>query len=81
VISCKRAGELLSRSLETPLGFWPRVLLYAHLAVCGFCRRLRRQFRLMQSASRRLSEKENEDVRLSDAARERIRGRIQSPPE
>ena len=72
--SCKYAALLLSRALETPLTWRERLSLRVHLAICGMCRRFRRQIDALQQAMKRSSASEE---RLSDEARERIRKRLQ----
>jgi hypothetical protein len=77
MISCKRAAELISLSLETRLGWRRRLVLLLHLAVCGMCRRFRRQSRVLQQAGRVLGQAEPPPgvpaAGLSAAARERIK--------
>jgi hypothetical protein len=51
-VSCKRAGELISLSLETKLDLWQRLALAVHLCGCRWCRRFRRQLRLVEQACR-----------------------------
>jgi hypothetical protein len=77
MIPCKRAAELISLSLETPLTWRQRLALAFHLAFCGMCRRFRRQSRLMQQAGPNAGRPEQtpgrEDTALTDEARERIK--------
>jgi hypothetical protein len=80
MISCKRAAELISLSLETRLGWGQRLALLLHLAVCGMCRRFRRQSRLLQQAGRVVGQPDPvpgvPGEVLSAAARERIKGAL-----
>jgi hypothetical protein len=77
MITCKRTAELISRSLDRPLGVWRRLLLGLHLAFCDRCSRFRRQSRLLQRAGRLLGQGDRTgataDDNLSEAARERIK--------
>lgn len=77
MISCKRAAELISLSLETPLTWRQRLALAFHLAFCDMCRRFRRQSRLMQQAGPEAGRPEQspgrEETSLSEEARERIK--------
>jgi hypothetical protein len=50
MVSCKRAGELVSRSLETTLSIRQRLALTVHLCGCRWCRRFRRQLQLVEQA-------------------------------
>ncbi len=75
--ACKRASELISRSLDQPLNWRERLALAFHLCVCGVCRRFRRQMHLLQRAGRAAGGSEStggdDAVTLGDEARERIR--------
>ena len=78
MVSCKRAGELMSQSLETKLSPWQRLALGVHLYGCRWCRRFQRQLRLVEQACRMWarSDRTTEAVSgaaLSGEARERIR--------
>jgi hypothetical protein len=52
MMSCKRAGELISLSFETKSGLRQRLALAVHLCGCRWCRRFRRQLRLVEQACR-----------------------------
>jgi hypothetical protein len=52
MVSCKRAGELISLSFETKLSLRQRLALAVHLCGCRWCRRFRRQLRLVEQACR-----------------------------
>ncbi len=52
MVSCKRAGELISLSFETKLSLRQRLALAVHLCGCRWCRRFTRQLRLVQQACR-----------------------------
>jgi hypothetical protein len=52
MVSCKRAGELISLSFETKLSLRQRLALAVHLCGCRWCRRFTRQLRLLQQACR-----------------------------
>jgi len=41
--SCKRVAELLSLSLDEPLGLFDRLRLRVHLSMCGNCSNVERQ--------------------------------------
>jgi hypothetical protein len=75
--ACKRAAELIARSLETPLTWRQRLALALHLCVCNMCRRFRRQLRLVQRAGRSLDVPEEvpgqDEVALPEEARDRIK--------
>jgi DNA-directed RNA polymerase specialized sigma24 family protein len=77
MISCKRAAELISLSLETPLTWRQRLALSFHLFFCDMCRRFRRQSRLVQQAGPEAGRPEQmpgrEETALSEEARERIK--------
>jgi hypothetical protein len=50
VITCRRAAELISRELDTPLPFHQRAGLGFHTRLCGACRRFRRQLEVVEEA-------------------------------
>lgn len=75
MISCKRAGELISLSMETPLGWRRRLELWFHMCVCGLCRRFSRQTWLVQRAGRTADDRAVEAT-LPEAARERIKAAL-----
>jgi len=49
--SCKRAAELLSQSLDEPLDAVDNVRLRMHLSMCGNCRNVEEQFKLIRHMS------------------------------
>ena len=53
VISCQEASRLLSQGQDRPLGFWERLKLRAHLALCDMCTRFSRQLEFMREALHR----------------------------
>jgi hypothetical protein len=78
MVSCKRAGELLSVSLETKLTPCQRLALAVHLWGCRWCRRFRRQLWLVEQACRGWARSERTaetagGAALPGEARERIR--------
>ncbi len=80
MISCKRAAELISLSLETRLSWLQRLQLCWHLCVCRMCRNFRRHSRLIQQAGRRTSGEEPASPSLPEGARERIRQALRNRP-
>ena len=80
--SCKRAGELVSLSLDTQLSIGQRLVLGVHLCGCGWCRRFRRQLRLVEQACRAWARSDRTTeaatgAALTREARERIRHALQ----
>ena len=74
MISCRQAAELISLSLERPLGWRQRLALWLHLGICNLCRRFRRQMRLVQRAGEAANEPDHAPaVGLPEASRERIK--------
>ncbi len=49
---CKRATELISLSLDRPLGAIERLEMHTHLLPCGMCRRARKQLVLIEKSIR-----------------------------
>jgi hypothetical protein len=82
MLSCQRAGELISRALDTKLSLRQRLALTVHLCACHWCRRFRRQLWLVEQACRAWGRSDrtietNGDVFLSEEARQRIRRALQ----
>jgi hypothetical protein len=81
MLSCRKASELASRSLDRPLTAGERITLTLHLAICGICRRYRRQIMFISRAAREMS-RPGMDARapetgLSETARQRCRRAIE----
>jgi hypothetical protein len=79
MISCARAAELVSRSMETKLSWWQRFLLRVHLFGCRLCHRFRRESYLLDEAGKRLAESRVEgpaECRMTVEARSRIQRAI-----
>ena len=73
-LRCSHATRLISQSLERPLLRRERIALGFHLLVCKWCRRYRRQLRLIQGMIRAFasSDATGSGATLPDAARRRI---------
>ena len=56
IISCKEASRLVSRQQDANLGYWQRLALQLHLAVCAGCARFEQQIRFLRTAMRKYSE-------------------------
>ena len=53
MLSCRKAAERLSQSLDTPLPTIDRIALGSHMVICSSCRKFRRQFLSLHSASQK----------------------------
>lgn len=77
MISCRKASELISLSLDRPLAARERLALGWHLCGCGMCRAYRRQARFIQHAAQQLRAQLQAlspgELELSPAAVARIR--------
>ncbi len=49
--SCKRVAQLLSQSLDEPLGRFDRLRMRIHLSLCGNCRHVEQQMLAMKALS------------------------------
>ena len=49
--SCKRVSELLSQSLDEPLGWFDRLRLRAHLTMCSDCSNVEQQLKAVRALS------------------------------
>jgi hypothetical protein len=75
-LTCKRATQLISASLERKLPLRQRIRLWLHLFVCQACLHFQRQLMLLKRAIRlclRQIEDKEPSAHLSAEARERIR--------
>jgi hypothetical protein len=52
--SCKQVAELLTRSLDEPLGFVERLRLRLHLHICGDCANVEQQLAALKVQGRDL---------------------------
>ena len=85
MISCRKATELISRSLEEPLKLKDELLLKMHLFLCETCELFRKQTSLLRKAAHRSSEtlqdSDSPDAdALSESAKDRIRARLNNEP-
>jgi len=86
MISCRKATELISRSLEERLPLKDEMLLKMHLFLCETCELFRKQSALLRKAVRRseaaLQELDTaESAGMTESAKERIRKRLDSTPD
>ncbi|NNF42738.1 MAG: zf-HC2 domain-containing protein [Phycisphaerales bacterium] len=83
-MSCRRATQLISESMDRPLTRRERVALRVHIVICGSCRRYRRQLARLRTALERLAATsemataEGAPAVLSPEARTRIRDALRS---
>lgn len=49
--SCKRVSELLSQSLDEPLGWFDRIRLRTHLSMCKDCSNVEQQLNTVHALS------------------------------
>jgi hypothetical protein len=73
-MTCHHAAEMISRSVDVRLTFLERVGLMVHLAICGMCRRFRRQLLGLHAACGQALREEEKFAAdgLSSEARARI---------
>ncbi len=76
-MSCERASQLISKSMDCPLTRRERLSLRIHLVLCGACRALRRQLQAIRLAARRSEQALEQAAQsagevLSAESRERI---------
>ena len=80
--TCKEVATLLSQDIDEELSTLNRVVLQAHLALCGVCRQIHRQLCLLEQALKKRDEvgvpdtthglSEDANVRLKQALRSAI---------
>lgn len=79
MLSCKETAVLVSKACDGRLSWGERLAVRLHLFVCHGCRQFLRQVRFLRMAGGYAREHDHEphgEVVLTDAARERIAGRI-----
>jgi hypothetical protein len=76
MISCQKATELASHSLDRPLNLWEKVALKTHLKICLQCKKYHQQLLTLHEATGRFAEflDANGDQlpRLSPDARQKV---------
>jgi hypothetical protein len=82
MMNCKRASELMSKSLEEQLSLKTRTSLKFHTLMCNPCANLHRQFKFVTNVSKHHDQCcedliSNQGECLSADAKERIRCRLQ----
>jgi hypothetical protein len=73
-VICRRATEVVTQSLDAPLGLRARVGLGVHTLFCSPCRRFQRQMARLHAVFKANADRPEgaTDGGLSDAARARI---------
>jgi hypothetical protein len=56
MLSCKEAARLVSRGMDSRLGFWQRAALRLHLAICDGCSNFNKQMAFLRQAVKRLAD-------------------------
>jgi len=56
MLSCKQAAQLASQGLDRRLGWFERVALRVHLAICDGCTNFSRQAAFLRRAMKRLAD-------------------------
>ena len=56
MLMCREATQLMSKRLDTSLGFQERMSLKFHLAMCGACRNCNQQFQLLHDTGKALEQ-------------------------
>jgi len=55
-LTCKEASRLVSQGLDRQLGWWDRLRLHLHLAICDACANFRDQMAFLRKAIARLAD-------------------------
>jgi hypothetical protein len=59
--SCRRADELISQSMDEPLGWLDRLRMGVHLRMCGNCQAVKRQVETLHDLGAEFGPVENPD--------------------
>lgn len=79
--TCKEFVPILSESLDGKLSLYKRIIVTMHLVTCPSCVRYLKQIKFLREASHKCGEvvtSKEPDVKLSDAARERLKNALKS---
>ena len=74
MIPCKHVAELLLSDQLSNRGWWTRVQVRLHLAMCGFCSRLERQVKQLGIAARKSAEGDETGKGLEERVLRRLTG-------
>lgn len=74
MLTCKKASQLLSQSLDRRLNWRERCSLKLHLMLCDVCTRFAKQLKLLRNVIKQMitATESDEQIQLSQLARERI---------
>ena len=81
MITCKRATELISKSLDEPLTTGERLSLRLHLFLCEFCEQFRKQCELLRQLLGPQATKqgdESSETELSPTEKEALKTKIRT---
>lgn len=76
MITCKRATELVSQSLDTRLALLNRLSLWLHLLICKYCVSFKTQLAIIRVVVAKL--REEKQLELAKTAKDRIREKIRN---
>jgi len=80
MLTCKEASQLASKSMDAKLTWHERLGLWAHISMCGLCRRYVRDMKNFRNKLRKSGKLNvaplSESVKLSSRSRERIKQAI-----
>lgn len=78
MMTCEETARLISEGLDRTLSLRERVTLRLHLFGCDLCTRYAQQLKFLQRTCAEADEEHlTEAAELDDAARQRIRARLQ----
>lgn len=84
MISCKRATELISKSMDEPLTAKEQLSLKLHNFLCEFCEQFQRQLHLLRAAlgakgaPNSPEDEANDDPAISERAKARVKEKLSS---
>lgn len=85
MLNCKEVSKLVSESLDHQLPLWKRLNLWMHLCMCGVCWGFRKALlRIHDEAHQHAVQIEQDsaeqEIKLSDESRARIKRVLESHP-
>lgn len=76
MLNCKEITELASRRFDSQISWYSKIELSVHFLICRNCRRYAKQLAFLQQAFIK-AETQTKKVVLSDAARQRIKKKLE----
>ena len=80
MLSCKKASQIISQSLDRPLTMREHFALKLHLLICKYCKRFSQQVQTLRVAIKTVvsSIESNNSIKMPLVAKKRIAGMVEA---